>query len=1304
MTELSQLMVMLRGVYSTKREVRKAIIEKLHVDKLHLDLQYDDNSSGISEKLCDLLRTLKIEELSLSPQQLSSREIKLLIANLPKTIKSLNFVDHQHTNEEIKELISILRAKTLPELTSLRLDDINEIDINRQKKLLKAIAAGELQEFSDKTDQIYRLAISHAAKNPNTAQNLRAAIRFKTDDQCNQTYASILKKIADFDIADFDEVPRDKVLEDICNGLIEHGYFASLAVFLSANEKTSSTTLDSTSLLGSRIRSFHLSEQNQQTTQIAKICYKLIELKKYGVLINFIKHKKILDAADIKNKIVEASISLEALCAAFEDNGEVLYKTLSTYVEQVMDFNTPLPDLGNNTLLQHIFGYVNNKDQLLTVMQYLKAYENIDWNQKLPCTNGNNILEIVSYHNNILQEDIITTLQFIAREYGIKLHLNSFNLLRAVTVNSSSDLGTGIIEVIKDIEDVGHVVNDGLMAAVCAYKHKLSLYKVSKLLDFNPVKALPSKIFELDDILCIAQIVVTGNTTLKYNKKGYYENVDEIEENFQKLAKLGFNQWQDDFGEGKRFLDIILEHCTSSAQLVLVLSALSKLQNTIDQLDFNQKTLDRILTISYVEAKAFGEQLRETAKMVPFQPVHKDPCVSLAKIIEVLSRFDNINWDKFGYKLFNDELLQVHHLSFIELMYSLEDNKVDMFRVAKNDGSLIGSLLSQIKTIEELTELMSVLKEHKVYPHKLEVEVCKVADDGSTLIGRLLSQVKTINKFKELIRVLTEFNVDLCTLGIEVYKIAEDGSTLIGRLLSQIKTTEELIKLVSILTEFNVDLYNLEIEIYKIAEDGSTLIGRLLSQVKTTEELIELMSVLTERFKIDLNHKIGINEDHIISLIPLPLRELVPILHNFEITIKDDDWLSTNKDGVSLLAKILQNKVNMNKNYNYLLELLPVETLMQPLDKDQNTLPFILVKCGIRSMVGELFKFVHEQDIRHLIWHINYKNRLGETVMDLVAEEYTSELPRLDHNTVLLHSRTIALIKALRTFGSDEPRNIISTGEVNKLDLAEHGFESPANKVNTYLILQLLYQKCPFSVDKDQAEAEIDEQIKYFKDKYLCTDKEFRTWINRLWDTTKILYLRDIIEKLSEMRDVSQFIAVHWDFKKVLAAIIYVLRHSNSEEDGATCLAICLRELYLCSFGKLVNLLSVVQNLLIEEKQFNYEHQEFSSFLPVLDKMIEEIKSRLGDQAPSALTEWFLDISRGHFPENWTRYTLKIQGIINEVFAATGDYFDSSNFLGLRNYIIRPLIEKLINTEKVKIEDQLDIIQQWHDVLKEGIT
>ncbi|WP_316353111.1 hypothetical protein [Candidatus Trichorickettsia mobilis] len=104
MTELSQLTVMLRGVYSTKGE-RNAIVEKLHVHKLHLDLQYDDNSLGISEKLCDLLRTLKIEELSLSPQQLSLQHIKLLIANLPKTIKSLNFVDHQHSNRPLSKLI-----------------------------------------------------------------------------------------------------------------------------------------------------------------------------------------------------------------------------------------------------------------------------------------------------------------------------------------------------------------------------------------------------------------------------------------------------------------------------------------------------------------------------------------------------------------------------------------------------------------------------------------------------------------------------------------------------------------------------------------------------------------------------------------------------------------------------------------------------------------------------------------------------------------------------------------------------------------------------------------------------------------------------------------------------------------------------------------------------------------------------------------------------------------------------------------------------------------------------------------------
>lgn len=486
--------------------------------------------------------------------------------------------------------------------------------------------------------------------------------------------------------------------------------------------------------------------------------------------------------------------------------------------------------------------------------------------------------------------------------------------------------------------------------------------------------------------------------------------------------------------------------------------------------------------------------------------------------------------------------------------------------------------------------------------------------------------------------------------------------------------TTQLIDFVALLPEEKIDLLKVV--------NGKTLIANLLSRAKSNEELQTLMLNFKDKFHVDINSEIGLTQDHIISFIPshlLQIDNLLPILNNLEINI---DWLSTNQQGIPLFVKVLQNsQQNIQVNLNYFMANIDQAEWTQPLDNEKNNLPLWIIKSGEQNWdtVINLLKEVDEQN--NPLFNINYKNDLGIRLIDQAE---------------LLHSKKVynahVIIKELRDLGSVEPQKSISFAIADRLDLSNGRLDAyQPNKDNVSKIMNLLFQKFPLS------EEQVTQEINDYK------SQDFEGWNNYKWNNMNTpLTIPRVIDELSKMTDVHDRLPQNWSFKKVLGHIIHVVRTSN-DEGLSYSLTHCLSELYMCNLGKLINLISVAQDQILEEEQVNYSGQNFEDFHPILEASLHQVKLTFQDQSPLAITEWFYDIYGNNVPEKWGMQTIRIQGILNKVFAETGVKKEESYHFnnGLKAQIIAPLIEKI---KPGSVVDDQEQVNSWQNILQQGIS
>ncbi len=310
--------------------------------------------------------------------------------------------------------------------------------------------------------------------------------------------------------------------------------------------------------------------------------------------------------------------------------------------------------------------------------------------------------------------------------------------------------------------------------------------------------------------------------------------------------------------------------------------------------------------------------------------------------------------------------------------------------------------------------------------------------------------------------------------------------------------------------------------------------------------------------------------------------------------------------------------------------------------------------------------------------NVNQRDNNGDRVIDLVKIQITNDY--------------LAFIKLLRDHGSVEPKEPISSLSVSKLIL-DNGSGTPpdgieGNKEKAETVLQLMLNKYKLT---DQ---EINNEITQFK-----ANPDLAT-IQAVWGGG-IDNVLQVIDKLSTMHNVQDRLTVSWDFEKVLGILIHITK--NNEENTSK-LIDTLSQIKMCDLSKLINLLAVGQDEIIESIEVDYTKKSFESFEDILGLIHSVAFSILGDKMPLAFIKWKNDLTNNvsiEDPEQWCGYTQKIQGIFNKIFAEHAEGITNSSYHftdGLKLKIIDPLFEKIISKDGVNgtIKDT------WKSIMEQG--
>jgi hypothetical protein len=313
------------------------------------------------------------------------------------------------------------------------------------------------------------------------------------------------------------------------------------------------------------------------------------------------------------------------------------------------------------------------------------------------------------------------------------------------------------------------------------------------------------------------------------------------------------------------------------------------------------------------------------------------------------------------------------------------------------------------------------------------------------------------------------------------------------------------------------------------------------------------------------------------------------------------------------------------------------------------------------------------------------------------------------------------IIKSLRDLGSVEPNRPIMIAVVDgveKLDISNgrlDGYEP--NQNNAPRILEALYAKFPLGGDIENLgylteELHMDRLINEFR------ASDFAGWENREWSYNRVMTIPDVIDDLSHpsLRDVYDRLSLNgqaysWNFKKVLASMIHAI-NTTDDQDGMlrNNLIHCLSELKMCQLGKLINLLYVIQDVVLDSHQVNYEsiNLEDGAFANFLDIVYNEIRNELGEERASvAVARWYFDMKGGNVNQahTWSPETQYLHGVMNRLFdgfviesiGALAGKNESYHFTnGLVGQIIAPFVEILGQ------EVQGERFANWKNMLEHG--
>ncbi|MEA0971552.1 Ankyrin repeat-containing protein [Candidatus Megaera venefica] len=386
------------------------------------------------------------------------------------------------------------------------------------------------------------------------------------------------------------------------------------------------------------------------------------------------------------------------------------------------------------------------------------------------------------------------------------------------------------------------------------------------------------------------------------------------------------------------------------------------------------------------------------------------------------------------------------------------------------------------------------------------------------------------------------------------------------------------------------------------------------------------------------------------------------------------------RDGHNLLSLMVrQNKWEMIKS---IMDKIPADLLPDFLSE------LSIIAIGIKSptslnMLEEALNYTIHSETK--FFNINSISVDGERIIDIAQKLYThTQKPSV-----------LKLINDLRIAGSVEPKEKIVWKEAieENINLKELDSSIENKKITRKVLTRL--------DGYNLLEEQIDNNINWLK------AKGIDNCVNTEWTHGIIFTVPQIIDKLSEdnMRQVDDRLGVNWDFKKVLATIIYIARISDDQSMSDNLIG-TLSELNMCDLGKLMHLVYVVQTKFINDMEAAQKSIEYSeneiSFL--FQNTFDGLKNELGgdeNKIAQAIKTWVLELTDDAVarkaPEQWSFTTLKVHGLFNSGLIVLINNknlnYDSSHFIFLRNNVIEPMIDSITTSQAIELSG---IINEWH--------
>lgn len=393
-----------------------------------------------------------------------------------------------------------------------------------------------------------------------------------------------------------------------------------------------------------------------------------------------------------------------------------------------------------------------------------------------------------------------------------------------------------------------------------------------------------------------------------------------------------------------------------------------------------------------------------------------------------------------------------------------------------------------------------------------------------------------------------------------------------------------------------------------------------------------------------------------------------------------------------------------------------------------------LTKYFIKSPISFLKKYFKDLNLPFLNKLLQLTNDNGEFIFNIntIIDDNSNRLIDLIEQKFSL-TKNQELLEILRKHGSVEPKAPI--GNPQKLIMKSN--EAPdlidGNDIKAKNILNLMEQKFSFNDEqltkkiaefrkkiskemtdlRDKLKAELKEmegtktteQIEEYRQK----QEEFiKKSYHAEWNGYGRFSVLDVIDTLAEMTKVYDRLSVSWSFKKVLGTLIHIAQDS---EDMTSNLVYTLKQLKMCDLSKLIHLLNVGQDVIIDAPAIvDYGRIDFSEYSDILQIISNKLIEAFGDKAPLALIKWYgshSNSTNGKFsPENWCSNIQEVQAIFNKTFMDFPNVtIESYHFTdGLKSCLIDTLINEIhFNTmNSASINQKLNVIQIFQELIKIG--